>query len=237
VGKSGFSLACDGSLGLASSHWQDGGSGRNARGAAATTATSAERLRAHYQKELDDLRQKAAVLRRRSSPVGLHDRASPSQSPQPAQQPEDARDAVLFVHGPAAAAEGNPAADASQAASGREASHSDADWSTAGEQDEVAAAGGVATAGRTLADEEAATKKAQERAAMKAARLAARAKATSERAAAGLGVGEEDLEDGDSSETVSELSDAGEDDEAEWWVPRIMKGAAWVKVTSPPSPH
>ncbi len=107
----------------------------------------------------------------------------------------------------------------------------------AGEKDQAETGGGVGRKGRTVADEEAAAKVARERAALKAARLAARAKATSERAAAGEGGGGEDPEDGDSSETVSELSeDSGEDDTSEWWVPRIMKGAAWAKVTRPSRP-
>jgi hypothetical protein len=174
--------------------------------------------------------QKADFLLRSNFPVVLTDTTPPQHSLAP--QAGDERDAVRFIHAPA---EQGPATSAGRREPGGENDDSDAGGAEAEDRNRGQKhASGHTGRYRSLREEEAATKAAKERSAKKAEKLATKAKAA---AAAGLGGGLEDVGDGDSSETASELSeDKGEDEQADWWVPRLMKGAVWVKVTALPPP-
>ncbi len=230
-------------------------------------ATWVEQLRAHYQQELDSLRQKATPLRG-ASPATLSDPASSPQpeDARPSESSQPARPAVLFVHNPAAdpaAADGAAGPVARGGASGsedgegwggseggggskggsyREASEAggtERAEARGAERAEAAEASGVRTT--TMSAEEVANLRAKKR----ADKLAAKAEAWSQRAsveakrragslAGGAGAGE-DAGGGDSSDSESVLSrDDAEDDHAEWWVPRLMKGTKFVKVSPPP---
>jgi hypothetical protein len=174
--------------------------------------------------------QKADFLLRSNFPVVLTDTTPPQHSLAP--QAGDERDAVRFIHAPA---EQGPATSAGRREPGGDSENDDSDAGGAEAEDrDRDQKNGHTGRYRSLREEEAATKVAKERAAKKAEKLATKAKAA---AAAGLGGGVEDAMDSDSSETVSVLSeDKGEDEQAEWWVPRLMRGAVWVKVIAPPSP-